>query len=145
MNNNRNFDQNRGYNGLNDFNDKLKNIKFEDKLECLKNEKLFSDYPEELAEEVSKSEVNSITQIRKFYDELNMWDEKITNQDEYEKNKVLFKMMKAKIAYSKGRKHIDEKFSSLFNHCIDQVDSTEKLTQFKFFFEAFMGYYRVLR
>ena len=124
-------------------------IKFADSVDKLEDDKIFSEYAEELAKEISTNRnANKRTQIRKFYDELVMWDDKVnSNSDEserkYAENKALLKMMKAKVAYSKGRKHIDGKFMEFFNHCMDQVTSARKLHQFKLFFEAFMGYYRI--
>lgn len=127
------------------FNDVLGKVKFVENLEDLADDKIFSDYPEELAKLVAENRnANNRTQIRKFYDELVMWDDKVNlDNTEYDKYKVLLKMMKAKIAYSKGRKHIDERFTMLFNKCMDQINSAQKLRQFKLFFEAFMGYYRI--
>lgn len=130
-----------------EFIDVLNKIRFADKLENLTDDKIFSNYPEELAKLVQAKKTtttNNRTQIRKFYDELVMWDDKASlSEVEYAKNKVLLKMMKAKIAYAKGRKHIDDRFMKMFNQCMDQVTSAQKLRQFKLFFEAFMGYYRI--
>lgn len=122
-------------------------VKFVKNLEDLADDKIFSDYPEELAKLVAENRnANNRTQIRKFYDELVMWDDKVNLVEvEYGKYKVLLKMMKAKIAYSKGRKHIDDRFMLFFNKSMDQVDSAQKLRQFKLFFEAFMGYYRIYK
>ena len=127
----------------------LSKIKFAESIEQLTDDNLFSNHANLLAEEIAeKSNTNNRTQIRKFYDELVMWDEKINSSDDtaevnYKANKVLLKMMKAKVAYAKGRKHIDFKFEDFFNHCIDQVNGPQKLRQFKLFFEPFMGYYRI--
>ncbi len=136
MNKNNNFNTRT----LND----LSEIKFASDMANL-SEKIFSDYAESLAKQIATNGTkNKRTQIRKFYDEIIMWDDKVNlDNNEYNKSKVLFKMMKAKIAYSLGREYIDENFKNMFNTLIDQVNNANTLRQFKLFFEAFMGYYRI--
>lgn len=120
------------------------------------NNKLINDCAIELyagtAQEAAKfmagnyGDKNKPTQIRKFYDELVMWDERISlTPEEYNQNIPLIKMMRAKVAYAKGRKHIDDNFEKIFNHCMSQVNSPETLHKFKLFFEAVMGYYKVVK
>lgn len=107
---------------------------------------------------------NKPTQVRKFYDELCMWHDKVHLAKDKEKalqeNLPFIRMMNAKIAYAKGRNQkedkrdptvaertglIDKNFMELFGPCIKQVNSYRTLRNFKLFFEAFMGFYKVER
>lgn len=49
-------------------------------------------------------------------------------------------MLKAKVAYAEGRKHVDKNFSEVFNRCIDQANNVETLRDAKLFMEAVMGF-----
>jgi CRISPR-associated protein Csm2 len=71
---------------------------------------------------------NKSTQLRKFYDELTMWND--------------IKMLTAKVAYAKGRDHVDPTFENLFAHCIKSIKDAETLKHCKLFIEAFMGFYK---
>ena len=89
---------------------------------------------------------NKPTQLRRFYDELTMWAEKVAHKPaDFPIHLPLVKMLKAKVAYAKGRGHVDADFEALMRHCIDQVDSPAKLAQCTTFFEAFMGFYKATR
>lgn len=107
---------------------------------------------------------NNPTQVRKFYDELCMWHDKVHLAANKEKalqdNLPFIRMMNAKIAYAKGRNQkedrrdpsladrtglVDKNFVDLFGTCIRQVNSYKSLRNFKLFFEAFMGFYKVER
>ncbi|MDR1827314.1 MAG: type III-A CRISPR-associated protein Csm2 [Methylobacteriaceae bacterium] len=111
---------------------------------------IFSDIANNAAEVVSQTSKNKRTQIRKFYDELVMWNDRIQfRQSDSERNALykesepFIRMLKAKVTYAKGRDHVDETFLKLFSRCIDQITSVETLKRGKLFMEAFMGYYRV--
>ncbi len=107
---------------------------------------------------------NKPTQVRKFYDELCMWHDKVhmakDKEKELQDNLPFIRMMNAKIAYAKGRNQkedkqdpsvadrtglVDKNFVDLFGLCIQQVNSYKTLRNFKLFFEAFMGFYKVER
>jgi len=126
-------------------------------IEHLKNKINFSEISIELFDEVAnktakaisdtqKREQNSHTQLRKFYDEIVMWNDKLQgkNDDEYAKSLPFIKMINAKVAYAKGRKHVDEHFVELMSHCMKQLNNSNKDTfiHFKLFMEAFMGFYK---
>lgn len=49
-------------------------------------------------------------------------------------------MLKAKVAYAKGRDHIDQSFVDVFNKVIDQANDRETLRDAKLFMEAVIGY-----
>lgn len=110
-----------------------------------KSPEIFSTIAEITAQKIkSNPNANKTTQLRKFYDELAMWNDRVQvakNRDEkYQELVPFIKMMKAKVAYAEGRKHIDTNFSNAFNQCIDQVNSAETLRDAKLFMEAVMGY-----
>ncbi|OAQ15412.1 CRISPR-associated protein Csm2 [Bibersteinia trehalosi Y31] len=110
-----------------------------------KSSEIFSTIAEETAKRIkSNNNANKTTQLRKFYDELAMWNDRVQtakNRDEkYQELVPFIKMMKAKVAYAEGRKHIDTNFSGAFNQCIDQINSAETLRDAKLFMEAVMGY-----
>lgn len=108
------------------------------------NSIIFSETAEAAAKNIEDRNVNKATQIRKFYDELNMWNDKViqaTNPvEEYEKLAPFIHMMKAKVAYSFGRKHVNENFLNLFNQIINEIKDDKTLRNAKLFFEAVLGF-----
>ena len=84
------------------------------------------------------------SQVRKFFDELVMWEER-TRQDESRFPEYLpfIRMLNAKAAYAEGRGHVTQDFVNLMNHGLRQVDSPDTLRNFKLFFEAFLGFYKL--
>ena len=90
---------------------------------------------------------NKSTQLRKFYDELVMWHDKVFAHGAdrgatYRELAPFIKMLCAKVTYAKGRDHVSEGFEKLFTHVIRAVDGPETLKQAKLFIEAFMGFYK---
>lgn len=95
--------------------------------------------------EASKTQ-NMSTQIRKFYDELVIWEERGSVSDEKFQEVLPFVyMMKSKVAYAKGRKHVDETFQKYFDTLINQINDRKTLKNAKLFMEAMMGYYKQYR
>lgn len=114
---------------------------------------LFADIAQEKAAKIFDAKagrkINESTQLRKFYDELVMWFDKVQRErtkDEraarYTELAPFVKMMNAKVAYAKGRGHVDECFEQMFSHLIRQIDSPDTLKHAKLFMEAFMGFYK---
>lgn len=125
---------------------------------------LFSDIAKEKAYEIyqcgldqrGKQEKNKSTQLRKFYDELVMWTDKVhvigklepgqksevVRKERYRQFAPFIKMLNAKVAYAKGRKHVDANFEAMFSHCITSVNDADSLKHAKLFMEAFMGFYK---
>jgi len=113
---------------------------------------LFADVAQEKAAKVYEGGAgrkNKSTQLRKFYDELVMWFEKVHQErtTEEKANKYadvapFIKMMNAKVAYARGRDHVDDCFEQMFSHLIRQIDGPETLKHAKLFMEAFMGFYK---
>ncbi|MCB1714621.1 MAG: type III-A CRISPR-associated protein Csm2 [Candidatus Competibacteraceae bacterium] len=88
--------------------------------------------------------VNKPSQLRKFYDELCMWETRVSQQPERFDDLLPFiRMMNAKAVYAQGRRHVDDDFVKLLSHCLGQVTSPETLRTCKTFMEAFMGFYKV--
>lgn len=93
---------------------------------------------------------NKPTQIRKFYDELCMWEQKTRDVENFAKLLPFIKMMNAKVAYARGRDLVDDKFVAWFSTCMDQIRDTDEngLTAFRNFrthFEAFVGFFKQAR
>ncbi|MDR0776286.1 MAG: type III-A CRISPR-associated protein Csm2 [Azonexus sp.] len=113
---------------------------------------LFSEIAENKAQVIAQGKsqnTNNSTQLRRFYDELVMWFEKVhferTPEDrktKYQEVAPFIQMLIAKVAYAKGRKHVDESFETLFAHLIRQISDAESLRHAKLFMEAFMGFYK---
>ena len=110
--------------------------------------RLFSDIAKKAAEACSnRKDVNKTTQLRRFYDELVMWHDKVssakTSQEQAERFKELepyIQMMRAKVAYAKGRNLVDDTFYKLFDQVIDEVSDAGTLKNARLFMEAFMGF-----
>jgi CRISPR-associated protein Csm2 len=122
------------------------------------NAELFSDIAKSKAKVIAKnSKSNKSTQLRKFYDEIVMWDQKLMMISDKAKQAEKFieylpfiKMLNAKVAYAEGRKNsgnglVDPNFVMLISDCLKQVDSPETMRTFKLFMEAFMGFYKQVR
>ena len=93
-----------------------------------------------------RNQKNKPSQLRQFYDELVMWEEKVQRDERRFREYLPFiRMLNAKAAYAAGRKHVDDNFVNLMHHCLGQVDDARALRNFKLFFEAFMGFYMVER
>ncbi|MBS3965080.1 MAG: type III-A CRISPR-associated protein Csm2 [Methylomonas sp.] len=109
---------------------------------------LFDSVAKETAETIAetKKELNKPTQLRKFYDEIVMWDSKTTlHPQKFGEYLPFIKMLNAKIAYAQGRKLVDSNFVDLISHCLSKVNNEKTLHTFKLFMEAFMGFYKQVR
>ena len=92
----------------------------------------------------SGREQNKSTQIRRFYDELLMWEAKVTqNPEKFGEYLPFIRMLNAKAAYAEGRKHVDNNFTAFMQHCLQQVTDDKTLRTFKLFFEAMLGFYKL--
>ena len=111
-----------------------------------KSAEIFSDIAQRAAKHIKTNKnVNKTTQLRKFYDELAMWNDRVQLVRENKAGKFqelipFIKMLKAKVAYAEGRKNVDKNFSDIFNRCIDQISNVETLRDAKLFMEAVMGF-----
>ena len=94
----------------------------------------------------ARPEENKASQIRRFYDELTLWQAKVgKSQEAFTDAEPYIRMLKAKVAYANGRGHVDENFRTLFSHVIDQAANPQTLHRAKIFMEAFMAFYKVYR
>ena len=111
-----------------------------------KSAEIFSDIAQRAAKHIKTNKnLNKTTQLRKFYDELAMWNDRVqlvreNKQGKFQELMPFIKMLKAKVAYAEGRKHVDKSFSEVFNRCIDQANNVETLRDAKLFMEAVMGF-----
>jgi CRISPR-associated protein Csm2 len=107
---------------------------------------LFDKTAERAAHEVAdgRRDANKPAQIRRFFDELCMWESKVAqNPDRFGDYLPFIRMMNAKVAYAFGRKLVDDNFRALFQRCIEQIVDDKTLRHAKLFFEAFLGFYKV--
>ncbi|ETD72729.1 CRISPR-associated protein Csm2 [Pelistega indica] len=113
---------------------------------------LFSDVAKRVADSLQvmkkngdvDENCNKSTQLRKFYDELLMWRDKVyrakDKKEEFRKVEPFIQMMQAKVAYSRVRGHVSGEFETFFNHLIVQINDVESLDNAKLFFEAVLGF-----
>ncbi len=114
---------------------------------------LFNTVAKLAAEKVASGgdRVNKSTQLRKFYDEIVLWDNKLQmhskaiQSDKFDEYLPFIRMLNAKVAYAEGRKLVDPNFVLLLNTGLQQVTDPETLHTFKLFMEAFMGFYKQVR
>ena len=114
---------------------------------------LFSRIAEDAAKYAAESDgkkagkfASKPTQLRKFYDEICMWHGKVQDDEQLDEFLPFILMLKAKVAYSEGRKHVNKQYALILNHCLDQIEKTPKrdtLRHLKLFMEAFTGFYKV--
>jgi len=106
---------------------------------------LFNEKAHTMAKEIAHADPsrNKATQLRRFYDELILWETRVSQQpDKFDEFLPFIRMINAKAAYAEGRKLVDRTFVSLMQHTLKQVNDAESLTGCKLFWEAFMGFYK---
>jgi CRISPR-associated protein Csm2 len=112
------------------------------------NPELFNSIAKDAAKDVASGgdRVNKSTQLRKFYDEIVLWDNKVLMRPEkFDEYLPFIRMLNAKVAYADGRNLVDFRFVGLLNNGLKQVINPETLHTFKLFMEAFMGFYKQVR
>jgi CRISPR-associated protein Csm2 len=89
---------------------------------------------------------NKSTQIRRFYDELVAWQERVGNdEDKFKEYQAFIKMLNAKAAYAQGRNLVTREFVDWMRDCLQQVDDPVSLKHFRLHFEATVGFLKELR
>ena len=89
---------------------------------------------------------NKPSQLRRFYDELVMWQTKVGPDDaRFQQARPFILMLNAKAAYAQGRDLVDPNFVKLLDRCLRQVEDAKTLGYAKLFFEAFLGFYKEVR
>jgi CRISPR type III-A-associated protein Csm2 len=86
-------------------------------------------------------------QLRNFYDKVLELEEKAINADdnEFEKKVLPFiKMLNSKVTYAKNKQQgsVNEAFVIFMRESIAQIDSKESFANFRFLFEAVIGFYQ---
>lgn len=123
-----------------------------DRIRLLDDNKLPANLLYEVAEYCAKTlgderrDRNKPTQLRGFYDEVVMWEERVRREPaRYDEYLPLIRMLVAKVAYARGRDHVTKNFEEMIRACVGQLKEgkPEALRHFKLFFEAFMGFYKV--
>lgn len=106
---------------------------------------LFNSQAQQAAQAISRADGqrNKSTQLRRFYDELVLWETRVSQQPEkFDEYLPFIRMLNAKAAYAEGRKLVDDGFVRLLQHTLMEVKGAESLTTCKLFWEAFMGFYK---
>ncbi|MCC6657597.1 MAG: type III-A CRISPR-associated protein Csm2 [Rhodocyclaceae bacterium] len=99
-----------------------------------------------LDQEAGRSNKNKSTQIRRFYDELVGWQERIAGDDEkFKQYEAFIRMLNAKVAYAKGRGLVGDEFERWFRECIKSTPNAQALDHFRLHFEAVLGFLKALR
>lgn len=109
---------------------------------------LFNDVARKMARTLADSERkrNKSSQLRRFYDELTLWEMRTSQQPEkFEEYLPFIRMLNAKAAYAQGRELVDVNFVTLLNHTLSQVNDASSMSTCKLFWEAFMGFYKLER
>lgn len=108
---------------------------------------LFDTLAEEVAKELdqAKDKFNKPTQIRRFYDELVGWQQRIKTDEDFKKYEAFIRMMNAKVAYAKGRELVDANFELWFRACIGATKGAKGLEHCRLHFEAVLGFLKALR
>lgn len=122
-------------------------------LDYHEDKELFNETAKSCAEEIGAGRGGvQNTQIRKFYDKVLELNDKAKKVDEDEfKEEILpfVKMLNSKVAYasqrnSGGGKLVNKAFVDMMNGCISQIETKERLQNFKLFFEAVIGFHKSL-
>jgi CRISPR-associated protein Csm2 len=111
---------------------------------------LFNNIAREAAQGVARADAyrNKPTQLRRFYDELLLWETRVSQQPldaqaaKFTECLPFIRMLNAKAAYADGRKLVDRTFVDLMQHTLNEVTNPQTLTTCKYFWEAFMGFYK---
>lgn len=107
----------------------------------------FDMHAQEYAHALSDGRKNASSQLRRFYDEVLMWQQKVRGDKENMARFLpLIMMLHAKAAYALGRGHVTEEFLGMIRNCLGQLDAEQPQTldNFKLFFEAVMGFKKYL-
>ena len=93
-----------------------------------------------------RGDKNKSTQIRRFYDELVGWQERIgADETKFKEYEAFVKMLNAKPAYAQGRNLVTKDFVDWFRRCVQQVSDTRTLNHFRLHFEAMLGFLKAIR
>ncbi|GIX15843.1 MAG: hypothetical protein KatS3mg119_0029 [Rhodothalassiaceae bacterium] len=115
---------------------------------------LYSDIAEEWAKAVAEEgkregRKNQSTQLRRFYNEISIWNERANDRRRDFADILPFVLMvRAKVAYAKGRKNVTDIYEKMINAGLqairagkDTEEQRKRLMRFKIFLEAFTGFH----
>jgi CRISPR-associated protein Csm2 len=109
------------------------------------NPELFNNIAKQAAQAVSAADRNrnKVTQLRRFYDELVLWEMRTAQHPgKFDEYLPFIRMLNAKAAYAEGRKLVDRTFVDLLAQTLRETTSAETFATCKLFWEAFMGFYK---
>ncbi|NGZ06563.1 MAG: type III-A CRISPR-associated protein Csm2 [Magnetococcales bacterium] len=113
---------------------------------------LFDAQAQQVATRLSQEQrTNKPSQIRRFYDEICMWNERVNEdpkpEDRFKELLPFIRMLNAKAAYANGRNPqlVDKYFVDLMRGCLKEVNDPDSMKHFKLFMEAVMGFYKQIR
>lgn len=105
---------------------------------------LFSTQAEQCAVRCRSRNKNATAQIRRFYDELLLWNDQVQiaadKQSKFEEVYPYIQMLRAKVAYARARRLVDDNFQDIFEELIGKIRSPQSLENAKLFFEAMLGF-----
>ncbi len=102
---------------------------------------LFDTQAENAAKRIIDERATKINQIRIFYNQFLVINEKINNSEEsFRRQLPYIKMIKARAKYSKGRKNIGNYFENFLLKCIDEVNTLKDFKIICSFFEAVVAH-----
>jgi len=120
--------------------DSFSSIKFGESI----SPELFNSIAQDAAKRVAENRKrNNPTQLRRFYDELCLWETRVAQQpDKFADYLPFIRMLNAKAAYAEGRELVDQTFVDLMHRTLGEVKNEKSLTHCKLFWEAFTGFYK---
>lgn len=116
-------------------------------LDYKKHEQLFGDIAKKWTKQIeneSDRTKNKINQIRTFYEKVMDLQEKSEGMSDEQYKKEVFPfvvMLKSKVAYAKTRNLVSNTFEKMITQCVDEATTSKKMQNFKYFFEAIIGFY----
>ena len=121
---------------------------WKDKSKRIIDPTLFSEKAEKFAGDLSRAgqRMNKRTQIRKFYDEVLRLDSDSQRlPEQWDHILPRLHMLIAKAAYARGRELVSDDFLEFIKSSVNNIHDPEDMAVFANFFEALMGFYRLLR
>ncbi|MGA1846000.1 type III-A CRISPR-associated protein Csm2 [Deferribacter abyssi] len=107
---------------------------------------LLSDYAKKCLNEFVKTNQKNLsqTQLRKFYNDIlsikHKIDVKADKEEAFKKELPYIKMLKAKVAYAKHRKHATDEFEHFINTHINEIKDIDDFYAFCDLFQAIIAY-----
>lgn len=94
---------------------------------------------------------NQAAQLRRFYNEICLWNERADSRRDFAEILPFVLMVRAKVAYAKGRGHVTDGYESMINAGLKAIRAGEngqeqrhRTRRFKTFLEAFTGFHGAL-